>query len=394
MVKIVEIGKRRFLTGMDWVSYEDVPTKDELLDDATRLTASWAAVRVGEAAIQAGFSDPIPSVNKPSKLFSLAALVADSHEQPWLGTFKISEGLWWYIAVRDGHAILPDGDVIGNEQEIYAARERHSGYTDWKYIDGDLAMLSKFIAEIDAKPVPVRDLNADPKNMILAVSVGVAILGLAAAGGYWKWHSEQIAKNEQVLAMDKLRQSLFKEKPPMKLPSPTLSLPYANDVLAACKAASYMVPLSRYGWEFSGLICDPKGAVVHWVRKPGATVAHRPEGLLSADGNSVDQAIAFSGLAAPGVDDATDMASEKVALQALAQAAGFELTFAQSAPVAALPGAAAADQTAAAVPKSDFSMTVTTTPFKLDFAGVPGLRLSKIEWAKNSWTLTGELYGR
>jgi hypothetical protein len=394
MVQIVEIGKRRFLTGMDWVSYEDIPTKDELFDDATRLAASWAAVRVGESAIQAGFSDPIPGVNKPSKLFSLAALVADSHEQPWLGTFKISEGLWWYIAVRDGHAILPDGDVIGNEQEIYAARERHSGYTDWKYIEGDLTILSKFIAEIDAKPVPVRDLNADPKNMILAASVGAAILGLAAAGGYWKWHSEQVAKQDQLLAMNKLRQSLFKEKPPVQLPSPTLSLPYANDVLAACKAASYKVPLSQYGWEFSGLSCDPSGAMVHWARKPGATVVHKPEGFLSADGNAVDQMIAFSGLAVPAVDDATDLASEKVALQALAQAFGFELNFPQGAPAAVLPGAATSDQTAAAAPKSDFSMTVTTTPFNVDFAAVPGLRLSKIKWEKNNWTLTGELYGR
>ena len=62
-------------------------------------------------------------------MYSLAAIVASTHKQPWEGVFKIADNLWWYIAVRNDHSILPEGDIVGTMEQITAARN-HNNYDD------------------------------------------------------------------------------------------------------------------------------------------------------------------------------------------------------------------------------------------------------------------------
>jgi hypothetical protein len=397
MVRTIQIGKRRWLAGMTWSSYEDAPSKDELKEDAQRLGASWASVRVGESAIQGGFCAPIDGIKNPTKLFSLAAMLADSREQPWLGIFKIEEGVWWYVAVRDGHAILPDGDVIGGEAEIHAARERHSGYTDWKYIDGDISLLEEFINDIDAKPTPVRSLSG--ANLpVIPLMVSAVVLVSVMGGGYWWWHQNQL-EQERAVAMAKVRaQMLADQKPVVLAPSPLLTTPNPNDWLSVCGNVVFALPLSQDGWERDQASCDMASVSIHWVRKDGATVANKPEGTLSPDGNTVDQAIQLVGLKVQGSNDAIDLPAAKLVLRAWAQAANFTLAMNEAAPAPVLPGANVSEQnkTGAPVarPQASIALDIPVSPFDMDMSSVPGLRLTSLRSTVTGWHVEGMLYGR
>lgn len=399
MVRTVQIGKRRWLVGMTWSSFEDTPNRAELKEDALRLGASWVCVRIGESAIQAGFCEPIGNAKHPSKIYSLAAMLADSREQPWLGIFKIEEGVWWYIAVRDGHAILPDGDVIGGEAEIHAARDRHSGYTDWKYIEGDIGLLEEFIKDIDAKPTPVRSLSGGNLPGI-PLMVSAVVLLSALGGGYWWWHQKQQAEEQaRIVAMAKMRAQMIAGQQVVVAPSPLLTTPEPNDWLAACGNAVLALPLSQKGWALDQVSCDLTSASIRWVRKDGATVANKPEGNLSPEGDKVDQVIPLSGLNAQGSNNAVDLPSAKLALRAWAQAANFTLAMNEAAPAPALPGATSglAQGNAgvpAPAPQASIKLDITVAPFGMNMSSIPGFRLTSLESTNTGWSLKGVLYGR
>lgn len=398
MARVIQLGKRSWLAGMTWVSYEDAPNKEELMEDASRLGASWTSVRIGASAVQAGFSAPVADLKHPSKLFSLAAMLADSREQPWLGIFKIQEGVWWYIAVRDGHAILPDGDVVGGEAEIHAARDRHSGYTDWKYIEGDISLLDEFVKNISEKPTLVRSLTGESQRA-LPLLISAVVVAVLLGGSYWWWHEKQSAlERERIEAMAKMRARLLANQPVVTLPSPLLTTPEANDWLAACGNAVDL-PLSRYGWVHDGVSCGTSAAMVHWTRQDGATVANRPAGTLGDHGNSVDEAIQLTGLKRQGRDDAIDLPAAKLLLRAWAQAANFTLTLTEPKPAPVLPGATnvpSQNKPGEPVPRPQaiFALEIPVSPFGLDMSSIPGLRLTGLKSTVAGWRMEGVLYGR
>lgn len=390
---IVKIGKRSWLAGMSWCSFEDIPNRAEMIEDAQRLKASWSALRKGESAIQGGFCAPVAGMKAPGKVFSLAAMLADSRKQPWLGTFKIAEGLWWYIAVRDEHAILPDGDVIGGEAEILAARERHSGYGDWNYIEGDLSLLEELIAEVEAKPTRVHSLTG-PNIPLGPLVAGTFVTTLALGGGGYWWMEQNAAKErERVAAMERLKAELANEAKGQVAASGASSMPAPNAWLKACQAVIAPQPLSKDGWLFDKPTCERNTVTVNWVMGEGATTANRPAGVVSAQGDAVLESIALTGLPSNSEDNAIGLDDAKVALRAWAKTRGYGLAFAETAAPVALPGATAAP-VAAAVKEVKVVMAMTVSPFGVDLSSLPGLRLTKIEPTTDGWHVEGNLYGR
>lgn len=389
MANVIQIGKRRWLAGMTWASYEDTPDKDELRDDAKRLNSTWSAVRIGEDCIQAGFCSAVDGANV-GKLYSLAAMLADSRKQPWLGIFKIEEDLWWYIAVRDGHAILPDGDVLGDRDEIYAAREKHSGYTDWNYVEGDRALLQDLIKDIDESPTRIKSLEGIPLKHKLLVGAGVVALAGSAVGGYW-WYQDAKQREE----MERMRQQLAKVVPEVKpvASTPATTFPLATALLHACGKA-VTLPISQYGWLIDNVSCTVNSATAVWARKDGATVDFRPEGELSADGQKVTQTIDLR-LTQQSADDRIPLSEAWDQLLAWSQAAGFTATATVAATdknASTLPGAN--PDTAPVPTEKNVTISVNVSPFDLDLSEIPGLRLTAIKMSASGWDLTGVLYGR
>lgn len=388
--RIVQIGKTKWLAGLDWRSFEDTPTKTEIRDDAEQMGMEWYAVRDGSEVIQCGFGNP-PSrdVSRPNAIFSLAAMLADSEQQPWLGIFKIEDGLWWYIAVRDGHAILPDGDLIGDEMAIREAQERHSGYGDWNYIEGELSDLAARIEGIKAKKTAVKTLKSGGMPSTKSIAIGAVVAGLVGGYGWWHHHVEttRSAMLTQQMALRKMRDAIAK-RPPV-VPSPLLSTPDATAWLAACRDAVETVPLSVHGWLLQDVACSTSMATLHWKRGPGATVAVTPKGQLQ-DEDTINETVPLRIM--PGSDRALPLDEAKRRFIASLQKTGIPVQLAQSAAPVLLPG-----QTAAAVaptaPKLDFSFSTTLPPFDLDVS-VPGLRLNRIQSSGNLWQVGGTLYGK
>lgn len=225
MAQIITIGKRRWLAGMHWTSYEETPGKEELRQDAQRtqgmgqgrnsIAPAWIALRTNDEAIQAGFAEAI-GVKSPKHIASLAAMLADSKVQPWNGIFQIADDLWWYIAVRDGHAILPDGDVIGTKAEIDAARQRHASFTDWNVVEGDLGLLEAMLNAVVHKPTPVRSTVSNHLPMMWMVVGSVVLVGLAIGGWQWQVHTAETERLRAQLLEKSVRKKRRNQHPRWK----------------------------------------------------------------------------------------------------------------------------------------------------------------------------------
>lgn len=384
----IKIGKTKWLTGLAWRSFEDAPKKIDIKSDAEQLNATWYATRIGESSIQCGFGNP-PTGHKggPNGLYSLAAMLADSEQQPWLGIFKLEEGLWWYIAVRDGHAILPDGDLVGNEEFILAARERHAGYADWNYIEGGIQDLANRINSIKAKKTPVRSLtggNYSPATIGLSAAIIVGTI----AGYLWWQHQGQLAIQARQAAMAKMRLAMANQQP-APLPSPLLSTPNASAWLSACRNVIDKTPLSVNGWLLSNSTCETKAVTLLWKRGGGATVATKPDGEPT-DNNTVVTTIPLS--VENGINDAIDLAQAKTLLVASLQKSGIDLQINQMPVAPVLPGQTSAP-VAVAQAQLPFSFDTSISIFALNMQ-IPGLRLNKITTTATGWHAEGVLYGK
>lgn len=396
MARVVQIGARRWLAGMTWMSYEQKPSKAEVKEDAQRLKSTWTCVRIGESCIQGGFCSAVDG-EKASRLFSLAAMLADSNEQPWLGTFQLGEDLWWYVAVRDEHAILPEGDFIGTREEVFAAREQHLGYIDWKFVDGDATLLEELIDAVTMRRTPINSLTGT--TLSTPVKTGVALLTLAGAAGagYWYWQDQQAQEQQRLMALAqaRARATTAAQQAAMAPPLPITTTPLPNDWIKACGAA-VSVPISEMGWALQKVECVANAAMLFWHRSDGATLAYRPPGDVQTGSNDIQQVIPLAGLSKGAPNDAINLKQASTILAAWAQTAGFQFTLEGSveAPPPALPGAAPTQASVPTQPKVIVTINTNVSMFSLDLSAIPGLRLTKANMTETGWKLEGVLYGR
>lgn len=404
MKNTVKIGKTVWAVGMTWRSYGDRPTIAELRDDAEDLKAQWdkengkdntilAAVRVSGQARQGGFMPDDPGEKRPNGVYSLAAAIADAREQPWLGIFRIGENKWWYIAVREGQAVLPDGDVVGDEDTIMAARANHESYADWSYVKGDLTDLLGLIEEQGKthRRVPVKSLK--PVSLLLPAAVGAAVLLCIAGGGMW-WHNYETTLQQQRAAA--AMAEAMKIQAEQAAISPLLKTPMPATWLTACVDELEAQPISVDAWTVAKLTCSASGALIVWQREDGATVAARPSGDVDNTGDTITQTISFPALSS-GQDNAQGLTASNMALLQLLQPLGVEPQISAPVQPQPLPGATAAPAQAQRLttPEETVTMTLPINPAELAFNQVPGLRLDTLAIDdQGNWVVTGELYGR
>ena len=417
--RVITIGKKRYLVGLSWRSFDHVQKigalremgktmfPDEQEDPMGLLPAKgaqWYAMRpVSEEIVQAGFCRKPDGVKSASGLIALAPLVAPVRMQPWLGIYKVADGLWWYIAVRDGHTILPDGDAIGDEQFILALREKESWYGDWNYINGQIEDLENLIAESEEKPSKVLPLNGSAiPSQYIAAGVGVAIV---AGGALWWTNYRQAQEMERQAAMARARAEMQHKKTieqSKAAPNPLVIEPMPDEWLAACYLSSRSIPVSKDGWVLKSYECNAEtnSVAAVWHREEGATVAHRPGGALSLDGDMVSATMPMS---KPKQSDARQnsgdrLDAEREALLAWSQSIGVKATLetAALAPVSKnLPGQKknGGGEAISPVARSvDFAFEMPFLPQALGLDNVVGARVSKMSFDGLKWKISGHLY--
>ena len=373
---IIKAVGRDWVVGLTWRSFAEHPSLRERREDARALRAGWIVLRDTFDLVQAGFGSIVVD-RQPKKLYSLAAAVAAEHQQPWCGIFKLSEKLWWYIAVRDGQAILPDGDIAGDYATVLEARQRHEIYGDWTSYEGtlqDLIPLLEF-AKKNSKLKPLKSVEPPPFWRVM-VPVFLVVIVAACAFLLYQRHERQVRIAEQ-----KRLEALMLARQKLALP-PLLTMPSPNEWLTACSSVMQSLNISENGWLAVDATCVGNEATIVWQRLMTATVAARPAGELSSDGNKDIQAFSLGSLP-HGSGQMLDYEAEDEALYNVLQPIDVQAAI----------GGPSRDPGALYVSQSvDFTLPVP--PFNIDFNSVPGLRLTSLEWTQGGWVVKGVLYGK
>ena len=415
---ILQLGKTRWYLGMQWNAFDTAPNFSEIKTEAAHYGANLYALRVSELAVQAGFAyDQDASLSKKSnKAYSLAARLASAVAEPWFGMFHLGNGVYWYIAVRDGYSILPDGDMVGTAEEIDEVRSAHAGFKDWKSVEGELDALNELLANITqregagtvakAKPVSVNAIGASKALPWKGVAIGMVCAGLVGGGLYW----QAVQKEEQV-RIDAAQLLATQQQKMLDQALAPLATPMPNSWLAACKETLFSLPLTQSAWQLVGVDCQNSEAGAQWKVAPGATVRNRPDGALSSDGSSVSQTLPLSfkpntAEGSPSIESPGTLQSNLLALRFIAQSTGMSLEITAPTDSAAntLPGqiSQVAQQVSNStsqvkqLQKQSYVLISITSPFSMDFASAPGMRISKLSSSlvdSAGYKLEGMVYG-
>ncbi|WP_429322510.1 type 4b pilus protein PilO2 [Paraburkholderia sp. GAS448] len=407
------IGRRKWAIGMRWRSYEVLPERVEIVEEAATMQTDWIARRMGDEAIQVGFC-PALSKGWPGKVYSLAALLADSHKVPWAGAFDLGDGLWWYIAVRDNYGMMPDGDVVGSYDDIQRARGEHASLEDFNHVNGTREELEGLIARATAKRTPLESLTASRYSArVVLGGVGVVVCLAGAFFGY-QYYADLQEQKRQALVRAQIADN---ERKAAQAAAPDAgkilrSLPDPTAWLDACRQSVDSEPPWRNGWQLVSFHCSGPQLMVGWKRGQGATIAYAPPGAaVSEDGNSAAQSVPLRLPAgAHGTDNARALRAARDALVLWAQEHQIAVTISPmpaAAPkqtgTAAMAATALGTNPPAPVPSIQFSFSVPAAPFALDLSNVPGLRLNEMDLddvtgkagdTSTAWKISGVVYGR
>lgn len=374
-VEIINAGGRDWVAGLTWRSFSERPSLRERREDAQLLGADWVALRETLEVTQAGFCKAIGN-RKHRKLYSLAAAISEEYQQPWLGVFKVSEKLWWYIAVRDGQAVLPDGDIVGDYATVLEVRRRHEAYGDWNVYDGTLDDLLPLL-ELSSKShglAPVMPVEPPPiwKGLLpLSLSLLLFIVGVSL----YLHHRSQVrlAAQNAMDAIIRARQQSI---------SPLQDTPLPNTWLAACQAILEPQRLAMEGWLADSVSCADHDAIIMWERLGNSTVLTRPPGVLADDGNKVLQRH-FMGQLPSGSNMMINYVDEDEQLYNLLQPIDVQATVSR------------------AVRRGNHTYFVQTisfvlpiSPFDINFNKVIGLRITSLDWTPTGWAISGAIYGK
>jgi len=407
--QVITIGKKRYLVGLAWRSFDRAQKIGELRDlgnsmfpddDGEPMGAEWYASRpISDEIVQAGFCRRPEGVKNPAGLVALAPLIASVRMQPWLGTFRIADGLWWYVAVRDGHTIVPAGDAIGDRDYITALREYQSGIGEWNFIDGRIEDLEVLINESQERPSRVHPLSG------FAITPGVIAAGIGAvvvAGGLMGWFHhqkvEEMQKQKQIAlarARARMEHKVFIEHG--RVPSPLETQPMPDEWLTSCRQAAGRMPISLSGWVLQSYECNAttNSVVVTWKREAGATILFRPPGSLSPGGDTVYSSIPMEKQMRGIVNSGARPEDGREALIAWAQALGVKLSVTIGADPSPLPGQKGMKEAASPQSHADgfsFSFEIPFMPGAMGLDKVPGARISGLSFDGLKWRISGNLY--
>lgn len=423
---ILQLGKNRWFLGLRWDAFDTPPTFSDIKAEAQLLAANHYALRISDLAVQVGYCsiEQDQPRQKGSKAYSLAARLANAVAEPWFGIFDLGDNQFWYIAVRDGFSILPDGDIVGTIEQIEHARDAHAGFNDWKSLEGNLDTLNELLGNIGTREnsgelakaklvpvVPIKSQGTIYRKSLLFSLATAAIIGLT----YYAWHLHELEASRKMAAAQEAAKA-------RALASQTLAplmKPTANQWLSACQGQLFLAPLSKFAWQLSRASCTESAAQLTWKLAAGATVGMRPEGVLNTDGTLISQSINLifdeaAKVSAQNPITPGALAENLLALRQIAQSSGLSLELvASNGPSNNLPGQIAQlpDQLSTQasqvlnsagiavnkpLQKQSFSITSSVAPFAIDFSSVPGMRVSSLNTNladSSGWKLEGTIYG-
>ncbi|MEX3917916.1 type 4b pilus protein PilO2 [Paraburkholderia sp. BR10872] len=390
-----------FAAGLSWRHSDAKPTHRELREVAL-TDGRWGMVRTSASGhFQVGSCDTVEGAKTPKGIRPLAAVVADHHREPWMGLYPLENGRYWYIAVRDGGAVISGGDRIGTFDELMRVRDEHaSKMGPWNEVNGTLADLVEMVSATPRQP-PLKDLNRHP--WLPVAYAGAAVLTLGVGLGIYEY--QQASDLEQVRAVRKARAAAADASRKASADAEARILPWTrepmtDEVLDACGRAWAMQPLTRGkgGWALSAWHCVSarNGITINtnW-NNVGGLAADAPgqldiSGITSKD--TVSLPVAFGSPSAHALGN--ELARRAVWTLAEQNAITLKLTDAPATP--GLPGVVpeTAKPWLAMPAQMSLAMPPWTPGLDTQFGDIPGLRVHSIDLvlATGNWAIDSTLY--
>lgn len=207
IVQELEIGRYRYVFGMDWYILE-VENQRQQIDDIADRQQTRIGVRTGNPKTHPGVG--FLTGMKKAGAVSAAATIAKHVDhtilvQP-LKLFGGPDNLYWMVAVQD-RRIVPGTDIVGPEHEITPLVRRYSVLGDFKLV-GEEEFFEKHFRELRTGheffpqnaatiehmlvrgPVRLKALAHQTKRQVFSVGLALAVVAIAVMTAVW-WKQRQ-----------------------------------------------------------------------------------------------------------------------------------------------------------------------------------------------------------
>lgn len=417
---ITTIDKHRFVCGLFWQS---LSRPRELAREAAelgrRIDSDLMVIRMDHSTAQAGFAHSRDGLRRG--MYSLAAAVSktmaiegafyDGQQQPvhnMLGAFKLPDGQWAYLAVRDAN-FLPNGDFAGTKEEVLERLHNDYALGGWNVVLGDEELRSLGLHNFQARDIRslipqrrdgslrlhkwwgLRQIGGRPSWLPLAAA-GAGLAGLAVAGSYaWQLHQQRQAELEAEIAMQQARERLQREASVAARPWAARATPL--ELVRACQ--SRFTHPTAGGWQLDSYTCTQEQQVYAWKRGNSSIAMLReqlPEVQMDPSGELANY-IHPLGLKAQRNEDLLDSRASLEAVLSRLQMIGVPVKVAP----APAPQAEAGQQGWQPGWRSYLFKLAAAGVEPLDIAGIlerPGVRVDKVIYQGSGWTMEGTIYAK
>lgn len=298
--RLIRVGKRRYVANMAWRAVDN-PTQanKQAREMAKRERMNLMMVYEGFSA-QAGLVyAPRSTFKTYSGAYSIAAVLAKSIGDSWLGVFDLDDGNYLLVAVKDG-AIVPGFDLVGDPdlireralsirranawQAVYMPEQDEdlqAEFRDQAVKSGDLAsFLEQAKHTRSHRLIATNSLFGGlltPSSLVFLVVLLVILLGAFVYFEFIKPSEQrvsnaQLQERAQALAQEK---DLAREEVAKATIRPEwVSLPLGQAMMRNCEIHMEKLPAQLINWQLKSLECRATGVVGKYEReKGGATMA-------------------------------------------------------------------------------------------------------------------------
>ncbi|MXN76835.1 type 4b pilus protein PilO2 [Burkholderia sp. 4701] len=426
--QVIQIGRQRFVGGLFWQSLsrrnelraEAVELAKKLKFDLMVLRIDRGVAAAGYANTRDGFAPGHLSLGAMvSRAIALEGAFYNGRRQPapnWLGAFALPDGRWAYFAVRD-HAFMPNGDWVGTRDEALERLHTDYAWGGWNVVIGEPELekqgfqnfqpkrLDELLPRRGGRPRTERWWALRPVERRLsprAALIAATLVCVAGGAGLAYWHHRtKVEAQEREAALERVRAELAaRQAQGGPIAHPWATLPDAVGFARAC--AARFGRLAPGGWQLDRYECTPGTAHYGWARN-GSNVRYllavEPAAIVDTDGERASLDVPLVAPAAgdtPLVDDSAVRTQLLSRLQWLDAAAKLNELLPGQASQAQL--ANLAQQAAAATAWRTYRLTANlggvAPPEFVQAIDVPGLRVQRLAYQNNQWTLEGVLYAK
>jgi len=426
-IHAITIGRQKLVCGLFWQSLSrprELALEARVL--AHKIDADLLVLRKDHTMAQAGYAHTRDGARRGQGSFAcvVATRLAQhpdfcngQRQAPhnWLGAFRLPDGMWAYLAVRDAN-FLPGGDFAGTREQVLERLQGDYALGGWNRVAGEPELeglgLHDFVplaldtllapgankggqaprgTRLVAVPAPTTNpLRRHARLIGAALAIGLAVPAFVL----YQRHSAEQLRAMQAQALEALRRDAPPPAPPP--PPPWHAQAPADDLVRRCLAR--LRHLAPGGWPLEQFQCGERGAVHVWRRGEshlGLLLAALPQALPDAQG---ERATLTEPLA-PGQARSEPLApgpEARMALQELWQRLGLTGQVVERPVAAPPPGPDGA--VPAPPPWITYSVSVALdrlAPQALPaMLALPGLRLEQLTYRAGTWSFEGVLYAK